>query len=682
MIRYAVSDGVCVLTLDSPPVNTITLETLDELVAAVARANDDTAVRGVVITGAPPHFSAGVDVNLLGDVRTAGDAAAFSRAFHAAYQAVEDSPKPFVAAMSGRVIGGALELAAACHARAAAPGASFSMPEINLAISPGAGGPTRLPRLIGVEATLDMLLTGRRVLADEALALGLVDAVDEDPVAAAAALFALDRPPTCLRTDRLQSPDFSAAEAVVKNTRPEIIAAAKMFEIVKTGIDDVEAGFLAEQRAFGECVDTLATQNKIRLFLATPQTGKVAELADVRPAEIAKVAVVGMGSMGTGIAHALIIAGVPVVASDEDETALQRGAERIQRSVQKRVDQDKMAPARAEAMLALLTTTTDGAGIADADLVIEAVFEHVETKRAVIARIEETCPSSAVIATNTSTISLDALAEGMQRPERLVGMHFFNPAHRMPLVEVIRRDGTAPAVLATALAFAKSIRKTPVLVRNREGFLVNRVFLPYLKEAFWLLEDGAAAPHVDAAMVEFGFPMGPLVLIDMAGLDILAHTDRVMSRAFPTHGTLSDVAERLVEQGRCGQKTGAGVYRYEPGDYTAYSDGVTERIIQEVQKQTGRTPRDVGRDEITDRLVLRMVAEAFRVLEEGICQGESDLDVAMVLGTGFPDFRGGVVRYAHNLGLDRVCARLQALERQFGERFAPPRLLQQMKGTD
>lgn len=332
-------------------------------------------------------------------------------------------------------------------------------------------------------------------------------------------------------------------------------------------------------------------------------------------------------------------------------------------------------------MLGLLSTTADWRKIADAPLVIEAVFEDIPVKRAVIGEIEAACGDGAMIASNTSTISLDVLAEGMRHPERLIGMHFFNPAHRMPLVEIIRRDATLPSVVATALGFVKAIRKTPVLVRNREGFLVNRLFIPYLKEAFWLLEEGAEAPVIDSAMVEFGFPMGPLALIDMAGLDVLVLTDRVLSRAFPAHGPLSKVAVRLVERGHLGQKRGSGVYKYEKGDRTPRRSAEAAHVIAEVQQAEGRTPRPVGKGEITRRLVLRMVNEAFYVMEEGIAQRAADLDVAVVLGMGFPDFRGGVLTYARDLGLGNVLADLDKLAAECGARFAPCRLLRETEGV-
>ncbi len=704
MIHYDVSERICVLRLDAPPLNVITFALLDELRAATRRANDDSNVQGIVITGDAGHFSVGADISIFKEIASAEDAVRTSRIFQEAYQEIEDSPKPVVAAVAGGMMGGAVELAAVCHFRVCAGKTWFSMPEVNLGINSGAGGTQRLPRLIGVGPALDMLLTGKPVDSAKALKLGLVDAVCEGGELTACAgeiLQSMKSPRTACRgdaesceiirtrdrVDRLEDDAaretlFAEAEQQVAEGRPEIIAPRKILEAVKIGLEEsFEAGLRKEQEFFADCMATPATQNKIYIFFAHRETGKVPYLGDVKPAEVAKAAVIGMGSMGTGIAHALMIAGVPVVVRDEDDAILEKGTAKITGSIEGRVKQGKLDPERAGGMLKLLATTTDWQEIADADLVIEAVFENTAVKHTVLRRIEDVCGDDAIIASNTSTISLDVLADAMQRPERLIGMHFFNPAHRMPLVEVIRREATPAGVMATALQFAGRIRKTPVLVRNREGFLVNRIFIPYLKEAFWLLEEGADAAAIDAAMVEFGFPMGPLTLIDMAGLDILAMTDDVLRRAFPQHGPLSPVAVRLVERGHLGQKTGAGVYRYEKGDYTPFHSRDAEEIVADVRRQQGRTPRRIDADEITDRLVLRMVSEAFHVVEEGIAQRESDIDAAMVLGTGFPDFRGGVLKYARDRGLDRVAARLEELASQCGRRFSPCELLKKLKGA-
>jgi 3-hydroxyacyl-CoA dehydrogenase len=690
MIRYSVTDGICVLRLDLPPVNTLTLELLEVLCASVKQANEDPDIQGIIITGGPGHFSAGADVRMFQEISTADDAKNASRIFQDAFQEIENSPKPVLAAVSGRVIGGALELAMACHFRVCDKETRFSTPEVNLGINPGAGGSQRLPRLTGVEEALSMLLTAKQIKADEALAMGLVDAVSDPDQLMDLALETLksgsEPVRTGGRTDKIEdraanaSAIHTARERLAK-VRPELIAPAGIIKALETGLQEsFEAGLLMEQEVFAECMAAPAARNKMYVFFATRDTGKISGLSSVKPNSIAQAAVIGMGSMGTGIAHALIIGGTPVIVRDEDQSVLDKGVGRITRSIEKRVESGKMTRARADEMLSLLTTTTDWQGIADAVLVIEAVFEETKVKHAVIKQIEATCSDDTIVASNTSTISLDALAEGMQNPERLIGMHFFNPAQTMPLVEIIRHDATPDDIIMTALKFARTIRKTPVLVRNREGFIVNRMFIPYLKEAFRLLEDGASPTAIDQAMIDFGMAMGPLTLIDMAGIDILVFVDEVMSQAFPTHGKLSPIAVRLVENGAMGQKTGVGVYKYEKGDRRPHPSEETSRIIADVQEENKKEARQIDSDEITERLILRMVNEGFHIMEEGIAQRESDLDAAMVLGTGFPDFRGGVMKYARDAGLDNVIDRLDELSNKFGKRFLPCEYMREQKG--
>lgn len=609
LVDYERHGDIAVLRLNAPPINALTFVVLNELRHAVRRANADLEVRGLVITGSDRHFSAGADVTLLRD----GDPVETSRRFQEAFQEVEDSAKPVLARVAGNVFGGALELAMACHFRVCAPGSRFAMPEVKLGINPGAGGTQRLPRLIGTGPALKMLLTGDAIKAEEALALGLVDAIGDAEW--------IDKPIVRTR-DRAVRGDFTEA---VTGTRPELIAPARIISAVKA--ESFEDGLRAEQTGFADCMKTLATQNKLYMFFATRETAKVP------PMKVARAGVVGMGSMGAGIAQALVNTGVPVTVFDENTAAVERALNQIR--------------GRDEKLLGLVRVASGWQDLADAELVIEAVFEDVAVKRDVIANLEKVCRADAIIASNTSTLSLDDLTVGMQHPERFVGLHFFNPAHRMPLLEVIHRDATPPGVTAKALGFAKAIRKTPVLVRNREGFVVNRMFVPYLNEAFRLLEEGAEVRAIDRAMVEFGFPMGPFVLIDMAGLDILAKTAEVMSRAFPSHGLTPAVVTKLVERGHLGQKTGSGVYRYEKGDRQPHDSEVMAQILRELRT----APREIGSEEITRRLVGRMVREAVDLMKEGVVQRESDVDVATVLGLGFPDWRGGVLKYAHDLGL-------------------------------
>ena len=691
MIHYETRDNLALLTLDAPPVNALSFALLDELRAALDRANADEQVQAIVLTGGSEHFSAGADLAIFQEIQSGDEAVRTSQVFQQAFQAVEDSPKPVLAAVAGHVLGGALELAMACHLRLAAQGSRFSMPEVNLGINPGAGGTQRLVRLIGVGPALEMLLDGRPIDAPRALGLGLIDAVcPAEQLLTSGVAQCLEAGAGGRRTsqlsDKLDDPAanqsaVAAAEQRLASLRPELVAPRQILAVVQAGLESFAAGLRGEQEAFRQCMASRTAQNKIYLFCASRQTARIPELQSVPAARITQAGVLGMGTMGAGIAQALVTAGVTVAACDQNQPALDAGRRRVVGSLDRRAAQGKLAPAKAQAAIARLTTTLDWQALASTQLVVEAVFEEIEVKRAAIARLEAICPAETIIATNTSTISLDVLAEGMRHPQRLVGLHFFHPAQQMPLVEVIRRRSTPPEVTATALALAKAIGKTPVLVENREGFVVNRVFIPYIVEAFWLLEEGADPTEIDAAMVEFGLPMGPLQLIDMSGLDILVKTHTILSQAFAHHGRLSSIVDRLVEDGRLGQKTGSGVYRYEPGDYTPHADPAAEAILAAARQQRPSSADRPDREAITARLLLRMVVEAFGLLEEGVVSRGADVDVAMVLGTGLPDFRGGVVKYACDLGLDQVCAALQRLSQQCGPRYSPGRLLKQVAAT-
>ncbi len=688
-LQYNVTDGVCVLRLNHPPVNSLTLAVLEELLAAVRRANADGAVRGIVLAGDDKRFSAGADVGLFRDLTDSEGAVRLSRVFQEAFHELEDSAKTVVAAVAGGTMGGALELAMACHFRVCDRGARFSLPEVNLGINPGAGGTQRLPRLIGVEAALKMLLSGKPVNAAEALELRLVDDVCDASELIARASRCLDGSEPCRTRDRADKISdraaneaaFAQAREQVAGTRPELIAPAEILGAVRTGVEEsFAAGQQAEQEAFARCMETLATRNKIYVFFASSDTAKAPDLDGVPTRPVNRVAVVGMGSMGAGIAQAVIQAGLPVVVTDENPESLERGGARIRESLQKRAAQGKLSPERVEAMLDLLSITTDLEEIARADIVIEAVFEDVAVKQAVLGAVEGLAPEHTIVASNTSTISLEVLARPLRRPERFIGLHFFNPAQHMPLLEVIHHHGSAAGVIATSLRFAKAIRKTPALVRNREGFIVNRILVPYLAEAFRLLEEGADAGEIDRAMVEFGFPMGPMTLSDMAGLDILVHASNLLTEAFPRHGSISPVASTMLERGLLGQKRGAGVYRYVAGDRRPHPNAETDEIVAETRRGNGIAARSFTAEDITQRLVMRMVAEAFYVLEEGIVRRETDVDAAMALGAGFPDFRGGVVKYARDRGLESVSSELEELVKQNGERYASCSWLKEQKG--
>lgn len=676
MIEYYVADGLAVLRLNAPPVNALTFALLDALVADLRRAAADPSVERIAILGEVDFFSAGADVSLFRHLATAADAMRVCRAFEAAYRAIEDSPKPVVAVLAGQTLGGALELAMACRWRLAVRNARLAMPEVKLGLCPGAGGTQRLPRLVGVKAAIDLMLTGQAISAERAFELGLVDALipnaEIETVLEAVAKLP-NREKTRDRKEKLVDVTghrviFAEAAKLAAAGRREVVSPVEIVEAVRVGIEEsFEAGLGREQEAFCRCAATSAARNKIYVFTACRETAKTPELTGVQALPVKTVGVLGLGTMGTGIAQAFVAAGIPVVAFDLDARAGEVAVGRIRASFDRRVSQGKIRPEQAMAAVARLTLAKEESALRDADLAIEAVFENLEAKRAALARLESLCRPNAVLATNTSTINLDALAAGMKQPDRLVGMHFFNPANTMPLVEIVRREDALPAAVATALRQAKTIGKTPVLVRNREGFVVNRVFIPYLKEAFLLLEDGADPAAVDRMGVEFGFPMGPLTLVDLAGIDILQHTDAILRSTFSYHGGPAVIVDRLVEAKMLGQKTGMGVYRYEAGDHKPRPNLEAMKIIAESRRPNASPPGD---DEIGRRLVFRMVAEAFRTLHEHVVTRASDLDAAMVLGTGLADFRGGIVRHAQDVGLEHVRDVLADLAVRYGERFA------------
>jgi 3-hydroxyacyl-CoA dehydrogenase len=698
IIAYSEQGDVALLELCAPRANAISFALLGELGRALRRAHDDPRVSGIVIHGGTERFSVGADLAIFRDIRRGDEAVFASRVFQETFQEIEDSSKPVIAALAGHVLGGGLELAMSCHGRLAAEQSRFSMPEVNLGINPGAGGTQRLPRLIGLEAALDMLLSGRTIDAQTALQWGLIDATcpPEELIQTAVNLLSdgssrlsramrnLATRRTGRRRDRLADAEanrgvLARGGAQAAKVRAELVAPGKILEAVRVGVEEsFEAGLLREREAFRQCMDSLGTRNKIYLLCAKGQTARLPELQGVKGVRLGRVGVLGMGAMGTGIAQALLMAGLHVTACDQNDAALQGAAVRIADSLERQVAQGKLPAAKARAALTRLTTTPDWRSLAGATLIVEAVVEDVGEKLAAIARLEEICLPETIIATTTSTINLDVLAAGMHLPDRVIGLHFLHPAQRMPLVEVIRRSTTPPEVVATALALAKAIGKTPVVATNREGFVVNRLLLPYLTEAFWLLEEGAEPEAVDRAMVDFGFDMGPLQLIDMSGVDILAKAQPILSKAFPWHGGLSPIVWELVARGHLGQKTGAGIYQYVPGDATPMPHREAEQIIAGVRRRRSKPSPEPDGPDIVVRLMLRMVAEAFRLLEDGVVRRPADVDVAMVLGTGLADFRGGVLKYATDLGLENVLETLPNLAEQHGPRYSACSLLEKV----
>ncbi len=681
MIDYSISGDICILRLNNPPLNAINFQLLEALTAAIKRAHADTAVQGIIITGSDDHFSAGADVTMFEEIKTPEEAKRMSRVFQEAFDEVENSRKPVVAAVAGAVFGGALELAMACHCRVCAQSARLGMSEVKLGINPGAGGTQRLPRLIGLEAALEMLLTGRPINADDALGKGLVDVVcskDRLIEAGRSLLQSCQRPVVASkRIDKISDKQtnekaFGRAQRLVQSMRPGNSAPLLILEAVATGCaQSSAAGLYKEQEAFARCIDTPAARSLIYLFFATRKTGKIPDYDAIVPQAVDRVAVIGMGTMGSGIAQAFAVAGKSAVVFDAEARTVEKAIEGIKASLGRKIKRGSMTRQQADSALKRLSPVGKMIDIGPVDLVIEAIFENIEVKQSLFEQISTVFPEKTIIASNTSTIDLDVLAAKLAHPKRLIGLHFFNPAHSMPLVEVVQCKTTDPATVAAAMKCMKDLHKTPILVKNSIGFAVNRIFIPYFMEAFQLLQEGASAGEIDDAMTQFGFAMGPLATIDMTGIDILAMTDCQMQAAFPYHLPLPAVVRELTGQGLLGQKTGSGVYKYEKGDTTAKPSDQLPAVCERVRREYAISPRAIGPGEITDRLVLRLVGEAFHVVEEKIAQRESDIDVASVLAAGFPDFRGGVLKYADELGINTIKTRLDTLAGRLGDRFRP-----------
>lgn len=680
MIDYSIVNRAALLRLNNPPLNVLTYEVLDALVLAMDRANNDASVNGIIIIGSNNHFTSGADINLFQSIKNGTEAMALSRKFQVAFDKIESSGKPVIAALAGAVMGGALELAMAAHIRICTSTCKLSMPEVTLGIIPGAGGTQRLPRLIGIKPALDMMLTGKPVAAKDALQLGLVDAIcepDSLETAAAALLLSRSHPvktstiEIALGTTIENAAAIAEAKKKIASGRAEIIAPSIIITTVERGISGTfSAGLSAEQHGFAQCMDTRATRNKLHLFFASRATAKIPELDRVEQPDIITTAVIGLGSMGSGIAQAFAAGGKKVLLLDTDTATAQKGLDRIRESIERKVERGSSSRKQADELLGRFSLASDWNELSTVNLVIEAVFEDIQIKRTLISKLDSLCAPGTIIATNTSTINLAHLTHDMKYPERLIGLHFFNPAHSMPLVEVVRHEKASATTVAASVKFTKDIKKTPVLLNNREGFIVNRIFIPYFIEAFKLLEEGFEPRDIDHAMTDFGFPMGPLTLIDMTGIDILAFTGKLMHEAFPYHLDVPKSVSQLVAGKQLGQKTGRGVYHYEGTDRTPRDNPATAALLGGIRKQIRSVPA-TDSSAIVDRLVLRMVSEAFRVIEENIALRESDIDVAMVLGTGFPDFRGGVIKYAYERGISDCIAHLTDFATTCGERYQP-----------
>ena len=679
-VFYETRGHVAVVWIDHPPVNSLGHATRVALADALERANRERYVKAIVLTGSRNVFSGGADIREFGT-----DLALAEPSLTQLIDLIERLPKPVIAAINGVCLGGGLELALGCHYRLATPGASLALPEVKLGLLPGAGGTQRLPRAVGAELALEMITTGAPVDAATALEAGLVQAIVTDQNFDGVMKFAhrveevIDLP--LLRNASVALPagvDRSAffmlaLERVSKNARGLTAPMACVYAVEAAVRDPFEVGLQKEHKLFAKLLASEESHALRHAFFAERAAARIADVpADTPTRPIHSAAVVGFGTMGSGIAMNFANAGLPVLVYEKDNAALERGLATCRRHWEASAAKGKLSPAEVEARVALLNPTLDLEDLAQADVVIEAVVEDLAVKQEVFRRLDAVMKPGAILATNTSTLDINAIAAATRRPQDVVGLHFFSPANVMRLLEVVRGEATAKDVLATAMSLARRLRKVAVVARVCDGFIGNRMLEQYLRQSLFLVDEGASPQKIDAALQAFGMAMGPFAMSDMAGMDI-GYAIRQRRRAELPQQKYSRIADRVVEAGRLGQKTGRGWYRYEPGSRTPQPDPEVDALIESHRAELGITPRELSDEEIVGRCILALVNEGARLLEEGIAQRASDIDVVYLAGYGFPASRGGPMFHAEAKGLKRV---LEAMESYATNRHADPEFWQ------
>lgn len=664
-------NAVAVIRFGSPPVNSLGHETRRDLAAALEAIRDDASIQGAVLIGNRGTFSAGADIKEFNATGFAKDPS-----LRQLIDMLDASSKPIVAAIEGVALGGGLELALGCHYRVAAQDAKLGLPEVKLGLLPGAGGTQRLPRLIGLENALNVIVGGEPLPAKLFAGSPLLDdCVPGDCLGAAVAL-AQSKVTALVKDGRLprardRNLQDSDAEALLQFARTTVNAKFPNFPAPRHAIDAIAAathgsfedGMAAERRLFGELLAGAESRALMHAFFAEREAAKIADVpANTQTRDIKSVAVIGGGTMGSGIAITILNAGLPCFMLEMNQEALDRGAGRVREFFESQVKKGRLDAKAAQTKAGLLKPTINYPDIGGADIVIEAVFEDMSVKQKVFSTLDQVMKPGAILASNTSTLDLNDIAAHTKRPADVIGTHFFSPANIMKLLEVVRGKATSPEVLMSVMKFARSLRKTAVVSGVCDGFIGNRMIEQYSRQAFFMLDEGATPQQIDGAIEKFGFAMGPFRMSDLAGNDIGAH---IRKRRYAEHPEIaySKIADKLCDLGRFGQKTGAGWYDYKPGDRSAYRSPVVDDLITQHRKQIGAPTRAIDDREIIDRLVYSLVNEGAQILDEGIAQRASDIDIVYLTGYGFPVWRGGPMRYAEEVGLFGVVQRMHELAR-------------------
>ena len=686
-------NGVAVITIDVPgeSMNTLKDTFADEVGRLMNRLEGDSDIKGVVfISGKPGSFIAGADINMINDCETAADAESLARKGQAMFDRIEQLEVPVVAAINGACLGGGLELAMACHVRVCSdnPKTQLGLPEVQLGLLPGSGGTQRLPQLVGVQQGITMMLTGKQLRAKQALKAGLVDEVVPQSILLDAAMkHALSAKPKKKKAPLkgiskvLEATAYGrniiykkAAEQAQKKSQGNYPAIDKIIDTVRIGVEKGrEAGLDKEARSFGELAMTPQSYQLRQIFFATTEMKKETGADGVKPADIHRVGVLGGGLMGGGIAYVTAAkAGLPARIKDISHEGITHALHYSYERLNKKVKRKHMRRAELEKTMLSLSGTLDYSGFERVDVVIEAVFEDLELKQKMVADIEQHAKPETIFATNTSSLPITQIAAKAQRPQNVIGLHYFSPVDKMPLAEIITHEGTSPETIATTVALAKKQGKTPIVVKDGAGFFVNRILAPYMNEAARLVLAGEPIEHVDKALVKFGFPVGPITLLDEVGIDVGAKVAAILRKELGERFEPPAAFDKLIEDERKGKKNQKGFYQYGKGVKGKPVDSSVYSLLGIEPKQ------NLDREAVAELCVLPMLNEAAYCLQEGIIRSARDGDIGSVFGIGFPPFRGGPFRYMDEIGIGALVAKLKTLAEQRGDRYQPAPLLVEM----
>lgn len=685
-VHYEVRDGVALLTVDNPPVNPLSSGVRFYMSQHLETALADNDVEAVVVTGKGRAFIAGADIRDFGKPRNPDE-----QPKRAAGELIEASSKPVVAAINGTAFGGGLEHALTCHYRVAAPGAPVGLPEIKIGLLPGGGGTQRLPRLIGAERAMQAILSGDPFDTDEALELGILDEIIDGDLVTGAIAFAKARaaqgepyPLVRHRRDKIEAdranPDvFKAGEAYLARRMRGQINGQMAFNSVKAAveIDDFDEGIRAERENFQVCHDHEQRAAMIHVFFSERQAARIPDVPrDAPRKDIASAATIGGGLMGGGIAMSFADAGIPVKVLEVTQEALDKGLSVIETNYNRMVRSGRITEAERDDRLGLIEGVLDYDAVADADVVVEAVYENLDLKKEIFAELDATMKEGAVLASNTSGLDLDQMAAMTKRPGDVVGTHFFSPANIMQLLEVVRGVETNPETLATAMALGKTIGKIPVMSLNAPGFIGNRMLGGYTRQAGEIILHGALPEQVDKVIVDFGFNMGPFAMNDLVGLDLGWRARRMAGTTDKPLTTI--VPDKLCDLGRFGQKSNAGFYTYAEGSRQGQPDPAVAKIIEDTSAELGFSRREIDEEEILKRCLYPLINIGAQLLDDGIALRASDIDVVYIYGYGFPKYRGGPMYYADQVGLENVYRDILAFHQEYGDAWRPAPLLKRL----